>query len=148
MIRYRPMEEKDLSQVMEIEKSSFSQPWSEEAMRRELRENSEMAHYIVAESEGQIIAYAGYWQIFDEAHITNVAVEAAYRRRGVGRELMRQLEAQYRLRGILYATLEVRAGNTAARRLYAGCGFSEAGVRPGFYEKPKEDGVVMWKKIE
>ena len=148
MIQFRPMEEKDLEQVMELEKRCFSQAWSKAAMLRELRENSEMAHYTVAESQGRIVAYGGYWQIFDEAHITNIAVAPDYRRRGIGRELIRQMETQYLSKGILYATLEVRSGNRAARKLYETCGFTEAGIRPGFYEKPREDAVIMWKKFE
>ena len=58
------------------------------------------------------------------------------------------MESQYPSKGILYATLEVRSGNVAARKLYETCGFTEAGVRPGFYEKPREDAVIMWKKFE
>ena len=105
MIQYRPMEEKDLEQVMDLENRCFSQAWSKAAMLRELRENSEMAHYMVAESEGRIVAYGGYWQIFDEAHITNIAVAPDYRRRGIGGELIRQMESQYPSKGILYACL-------------------------------------------
>lgn len=148
MREYRPMREEDLDQVLAIEEQCFTQPWSRESMLRELRENSQMAHYIVACEENQVIGYGGYWQVFDEAHITNVAVAESWRRQGVAREILAAMEREYPVRGILYATLEVRVSNQAARALYVQNGFTEAGIRPRYYEKPQEDAVIMWKTIE
>lgn len=148
MIQYRAMVEGDIPQVMVIERSSFSQPWSEASMLRELRENAGMARYMVGCQDGRVIAYGGYWQVFDEAHITNIAVDESFRRQGAARGLLEALESEFSQRGILYATLEVRVSNMAARRLYLQNGFTEVGVRPGYYEKPKEDAVIMWKTIE
>ena len=145
---YRPMKEEDLEQVIAIEEQCFTQPWSLESMRRELEENHKMAHYIVACEEDRVVGYGGFWQIFDEAHITNIAVAQEWRRRGVARGLLQALEEQYPSLGILYATLEVRAGNEAALALYVQNGFTEVGRRPGDYEKPREDAVIMWKTIE
>ena len=95
-----------------------------------------------------MIGYGGYWQVFDEAHITNVAVAESWRRQGVAREILAAMEREYPVRGILYATLEVRVSNQAARALYVQNGFTEAGIRPKYYEKPQEDAVIMWKTIE
>ncbi len=166
-IVFRPMEEKDVARIHLLETVCFSEPWSEESLLRELRENARMAHYIVGtvkktpageageegpEEDGAgeelVVTYGGYWQIFDEAHITNVAVAPEYRRQGVALRLMAEMEKDFQSRGILYATLEVRIGNTAARLLYQRCGFAEAGVRKNYYAKPREDAVIMWKKLD
>lgn len=86
MIEYRPMTEEDIPRVIEIENQCFSQPWSAEAMLRELRENAKMARYMVACADGRVVGYGGYWQIFDEAHITNIAVDGEHRRQGIAGE--------------------------------------------------------------
>lgn len=148
MIEYRPMTEEDIPRVIEIENQCFSQPWSAEAMLRELRENAKMARYMVACADGRVVGYGGYWQIFDEAHITNIAVDGEHRRQGIAGSILLTLEAEYASRGILYATLEVRVSNTAAHELYLKHEFTDAGVRPGYYEKPREDAYIMWKTME
>jgi len=143
---YRPMEERDLPQVMKIERESFSMPWSEESMRKELNENAQIARYMVACLGDRVVGYAGYWQTFDEANITNVAVDADFRHQGIGGGMLDALESEFPQRGIMYATLEVRVSNMPARSLYLKKGFVEAGIRPKFYEKPQEDACIMWKK--
>ena len=164
---FRPMEERDVARIHQLETVCFSEPWSEESLLRELRENAKMAHYIVgtvkktpageagaepdeadtADAE-LVVTYGGYWQIFDEAHITNVAVAPEFRRQGIALRLMAEMEKDFRSRGIMYATLEVRAGNEAAGTLYERCGFARAGVRKNYYAKPREDAIIMWKKLD
>ena len=86
--------------------------------------------------------------MLDEGHITNIAVAAEERGRGIGKEILEGLIGLCPALGILYLTLEVRQSNEAAIRLYEGCGFTAAGVRPGYYEKPRENAVIMWKKLD
>lgn len=145
MIVYRDMAEGDIPQIIEIENACFSDPWSADAMLRELHENAHMAHYKVACDGDKVVGYGGYWQVFDEAHITNIAVHGDYRRQGIGRGLLQALEAEYPKLGIMYATLEVRLSNEAARQLYLQNGFVSVGIRPKYYEKPREDADIMWK---
>ena len=57
-------------------------------------------------------------------------------------ELIRQGEEM----GIADFTLEVRKSNAAAIHLYEKAGFRSEGIRPGFYDKPKEDAVIMWRR--
>lgn len=140
----RQMEPDDISQVAEIEKNTFSIPWSEASFRDTL--NREDTLYLVAEEQGEILGYCGLWQSLDEGEIPNVAVKGGYRRRGVGKALLKALFLQGAERGITAFTLEVRAGNAAALRLYEKLGFRAVGVRPGFYVKPVEDAVIMWKR--
>lgn len=140
----RKMEPEDICQVVEIEKNTFSMPWSQASFTDTL--NREDTLYLVAEKDGEILGYCGLWQSLDEGEIPNVAVKEDYRRRGVGKALLQALFLQGEKRGIRAYTLEVRAGNNGALRLYERLGFEAVGIRPGFYLKPKEDAVIMWKR--
>ena len=145
-IEYRPMRLQDLAQIESIEKASFSMPWSMESLLHELDEGHG-AHYIVAACGDEVFGYAGFWQVFDEDHITNVAVRPDQRRQGIAEQMMLEMDVLCRKLGILYQTLEVRVSNEAARNLYHKLGFVSAGIRPGYYEKPKEDADILWKEV-
>ena len=145
-IIFRSMELKDIDQVEAIEQDCFSQPWSRESLLHELEEGHG-AHYIIAARGEEVLGYAGFWQVFDEAHITNVAVRRDVRRMGIARAMMKEMDELSRKLGILYQTLEVRVSNEAARDLYRSVGFVSAGIRPGYYEKPKEDADILWKEV-
>ncbi len=140
----RQMVPGDVRQVAEIERSTFSIPWSEASFKDTL--NREDTLYLVAEAEGEILGYCGLWQSLYEGEIPNVAVKESCRRRGVGKALLEALFLQGEKRGITAYTLEVRVGNSGAILLYEKLGFQAVGIRPGFYEKPKEDAVIMWKR--
>lgn len=139
---FRPMEAADIPQVLQIENSSFSVPWSQKAFADEME--NDLAHYLVAEYGGAVAAYAGVWVIFDEAHITNVAVLPAYRRLSIGEKLMRRMIAWVREMGASSMTLEVRPSNTAALKLYEKLHFARAGRRKGYYTEPAEDALILW----
>ena len=81
--------------------------------------------------------------VLDEGYVTNVCTAPAFRRRGVASALIDGVAARGRELGLSFITLEARVSNAAARSLYAGKGFTEAGIRPGYYERPKEDAVIM-----
>jgi len=140
----RPMELDDLPQVLEIERRSFPTPWSEKAFRGELTVNA-YAYYIVAETDGRVVGYAGMWVIMDEAHVTNIAVHPDYRRSGVGRRLLEALIERAADRGCDRMTLEVRKSNHAAQQLYLSFDFVPRGIRRGYYTDTNEDAIVMWK---
>ena len=86
---------------------------------------------------------AGFRAVLDEGYISNIAVSPALRRQGIGAALLRAMLEEGVRRGLAFLTLEVRVGNAAARRLYRRAGFREAGIRPGYYEKPREDALLM-----
>lgn len=142
-IRLRRMTVKDLDQVMQIERRSFSAPWSRHAFLTELVDN-QFARYIVAEDAGRIVGYAGIWLILDEGHVTNVAVDPAYRGRHLGERLMRALMTICADQGITRMTLEVRVTNHVAQNLYRKLGFQPAGIRRGYYTDNHEDALIMW----
>ena len=144
-ITIRPMRPDDLDDVLQVELEAFVTPWSRQAFEEELTQNR-IARYLVAESEGKVVGYAGVWFVIDEAHITNVAVHASARRQGVGRLLMEHLIGLAQDNGIGAVTLEVRINNTAARELYGKLGFVEKGIRPNYYSETKEDALILWRE--
>ena len=138
-IIYRQADRKDVAQIFSIETACFSQPWSLESLQGDICEN-DLAYYIVAEEDGVIVGYCGIHIISDEGHIMNVAVSPENRSRGIGRGLIETLMVQT---GLDYYTLEVRASNETAIRLYNKMGFSVFGRRPKYYGD--EDALIMWK---
>src|SRR5690625_4760235 len=101
-----PMRVRDIPAILEIERLSFPTPWSRGAFLSELLEN-DRAYYIVAKVDDVPVAYIGVWIIFDEGHITNIAVHPKYRRKGIGRRLLLAIEEIVRARGGDRMTLEV-----------------------------------------
>lgn len=144
-ISVNPMTVEDLEAVLEIEELSFPIPWSRNSFLYELLEN-ERAIYLIAKNEfGRVIGYIGMWVIFDEGHITNLAVHPIYRRRGAGRALLLTLTDTARQHGVQHLTLEVRASNIAAQTLYEKIGFVRMGIRRKYYLDNNEDAYIMWK---
>ncbi len=135
------MTTKDLAAVARIEADSFDQPWSPESFRTELVRN-DMAHYLVARLGEKVVGYGGIWIIYDEAHLTTLAVLQPYRRSGVGATLLRELMKLSVSLGARRISLEVRPSNHAARSLYEKYGFTIKSVRKHYYFD--EDGLVMF----
>jgi ribosomal-protein-alanine N-acetyltransferase len=142
----RKMTHGDLDRVLEIENSAFSTPWSRSAFEAELRDDSK-AHYLVACKGEDVIGYIGGWFIFDEAHITNIAVDVRYRGQGVGKQLLSGFIDYCKGRSIKRMTLEVRKSNHVAIGLYEKHGFRTLGVRRGYYVDTREDALLMWKEL-
>jgi len=139
----RPMERADVSRVHEIECTCFRSPWSKLALLGELR--NDVAHYLVMVAEdGVICGYGGMWVLFEEAHVTNVAIMPEYRGKGRGKRLMRAMMRHAVKRGAEKMTLEVRESNTVAQNLYAGLGFEQNGFRPGYYSDTGEGAKLLW----
>ncbi|MFA6451806.1 MAG: GNAT family N-acetyltransferase, partial [bacterium] len=86
-VKIRDMQIADVAEVYAIEIASYSQPWPLSCFLDELTKNH-FAQYCVAESEGQVIGYAGQWAIADEGHITTIAVDYGFRRRRVAEQLL------------------------------------------------------------
>ena len=99
---------------------------------------------VLAAAEGDVmLGYAWYQLVLDEGYVGNVAVAEPFRRRGVGRALTEAMCRSAREKGLAFLTLEVRESNLPARRLYESCGFCTAAVRKNYYERPREDAVLM-----
>lgn len=100
--------------------------------------------YLIAEKAGRVIGLCGVQNISGEGEITNVSVCTDSRREGAAGKMLHQLLERGKGIGISSYTLEVRAGNLPARALYERAGFRSEGIRPGFYDSPKEDAVIYW----
>ena len=133
----------DIPAVQLVENASFPVPWPANAFRHELTQNKN-AHYIVAREGDRIIAYAGLWLALDEAHITTFAVLPEYRRRRIGERLLVRLFDMATELKAEWLTLEVRASNFPAQRLYEKYGFHAAGIRRRYYSDNNEDAIIMW----
>lgn len=141
------MEEKDVAQVVAIERQVFPTPWSEEAFLGEVRNNALAVYLVLVEEnqgQDQVMAYGGLWKIFDEGHITNVAVAPEHQGKKLGRFLVHALIDWAWSNQLSHLTLEVRVSNPAAIALYEKAGFKVAGRRPGYYEDTGEDALIMW----
>ncbi len=137
----------DVPAILIIERLSFSLPWTEGDYRRELTEN-QLAHYYGCFEGSKLIAFAGFWQILDEGHIANVAVHPLSRAKGIGKVLMQHIMAASKALGGERMTLEVRATNTVAQKLYQNLGFKDVGIRPKYYSDNNEDAVIMWGNLD
>lgn len=142
-VTLEPMVVEDIPRVLEIERESFRTPWPTDAYTHELKENR-LATYIVAKLEEHLVGYAGMWVILDEAHITTIAVEPAFRGQHVGERLLIGLIEAAMERGARWMTLEVRRSNLSAQSLYRKYGFRDIGTRKGYYSDNREDAIVMW----
>lgn len=146
----REMQQSDLEEVTALEASCFSMPWKYHDFEETLTNPDRV--YLVAEAAAadakeRILGGCMLTNIAGEGDITNVAVREQYRGRKIATALMEALLKLGRERyGITAFTLEVRSQNTPARNLYEKLGFVSKGVRPGFYEKPKDDAVILWKE--
>lgn len=138
------MKIEDVEDILVVENLCFPVPWLKESFIQELS-NKSLTRYICAKTEGRAIAYAGMWKIFDEGHITNIAVHPEYRKKGIGGMLVYHLINIARQENIKKMTLEVRKSNIAAQRLYFKYGFEIKGVRKGYYSDNGEDAIIMWK---
>lgn len=146
-ISIRRMTQKDVSAAASLERECFSEPWSEHAYEDTLA--NENALYLVAEGRNGILAgMCGLLDILGEGNISNVAVREEFRRQGIAGRMLWELLEQGRELGITGFTLEVRASNEAAVRLYEKMGFVCEGRRKNFYEKPREDALILWKREE
>jgi [ribosomal protein S18]-alanine N-acetyltransferase len=150
-VRVRAMTPGDIDEVAALGASVATRSWSRRAFEVELADPRTRCHLVAevaAEETGataEVVGYAGVHVIVDEAHITTVCVRPSARRLGTATRLISALLQWAARLGVDAATLEVRAGNTAARALYRRLGFRDEGLRPRYYPDG-EDAVIMWRR--
>lgn len=138
----RRMTKSDVDVCAALEKENFSTPWTH-AMLQEATTASDKI-FLVAQRGNQIIGMCGLQLIAGEGEISNVSVSKEHRREGISTRMLTELLRTGRQAGLHAFTLEVRKSNLAARRLYEKFGFVSEGIRPGFYDQPKEDAEILW----
>ncbi|HWP51018.1 MAG TPA: ribosomal protein S18-alanine N-acetyltransferase [Clostridia bacterium] len=140
--KVRPVTPDHIPGIAEVEKTCFAQPWSVQSLTAELaKENSVL--FVALTSDSEIIGWAGLEHICGEGSVTNVAVLPQVRRHGVGEALVRALLAESIKLSLDWLMLEVRISNVAAVSLYQKLGFEPVGIRPNFYDFPREDAMLM-----
>ena len=132
--------------VLAIEQASFSNPWTRVMYLAELENTGVSFCFTAKDAVGRVVGFCSFWRVLDELHINNLAVAPAHRRAGIGTALLLRVLAVGAELGARRATLEVRRSNDAARLLYERFGFTVAGVRHGYYTKPVEDALVLWRE--
>ena len=132
--------------VLALEEALFEdERWSARLFWSELGQ-VDTRHYVVALDGDRVVGYAGLCDYPDEAWVQTMAVAPSAQGRGVGALLLQELLAEAERRRQRVVSLEVRAGNATAQRLYARHGFARTGVRRGYYEPDGEDAVLMSRR--
>jgi [ribosomal protein S18]-alanine N-acetyltransferase len=144
-VRFDPLDSAHLDAMMEIEVEAYPEPWTRGMFRGEL--GNRLSRFYVAFQGEDLVGYAGFWLVLNEAHITSVTVAQRHRHKGIGRQLLRYLLDRAVAEGAQLTTLEVRPTNRTARKLYESAGFRAVGVRKGYYTKTNEDALIMAKDL-
>lgn len=173
--RFDRMGQHDIDEVARIERRSFTSPWPMAAYRRELRRTEQNTYLVLrthpdadhgddergvrahlpfggllrrdSEADAHRIAgFAGMWQLYDEAHVTTIAIDPQLRGRGLGEALFVALLAEATKRGTTWLSLEVRVSNQIAQRLYQKYELTAYSRRKGYYTNDGEDALVMWSR--
>ncbi|MCI0519084.1 MAG: ribosomal protein S18-alanine N-acetyltransferase [Chloroflexi bacterium] len=145
-VRVRPMQIRDLDQVLAIDRASFAMPWPESAYRYELVENDRSLTFVADWENGGVAQVAGcviVWLVLDEAHIATLSVRPDLRGLGISRALLAAGLQEAIACGARLCTLEVRAGNQPAQALYSRFGFEPVGLRQRYYLDNQEDALIM-----
>ncbi len=141
----RPMSEEDIPEIMGIERSSFSTPWSEISFLSEVYKKNAFSN--VALFEENVIGYICVNYLLHESHILNLAVDELFRRRGVATILMNDTLKELKRKGCVFMYLEVRASNAGAKKFYELFGFKVESIRKKYYTNPDEDALLMMGRI-
>lgn len=144
-VKIKKMTNDDLDEVMRIEELAYpNHHWSKNSFYQELA--NKLAHYycVIDTKTNELLAYVGYWQILEEAHITTLAVHPNYRNNQLAQILMMTLIDDCYKQMIKYITLEVRESNLAAISLYEKLGFSSIGQRKNYYQDNGENALIMF----
>ena len=145
MIIERLTDEGDLDAIVALEEQSFTNPWSRDTLVWELRNSDVTFLYVLRLDDRTPVAFCVCWMLLDELHVNTVAVAPAHRRQGLATRLLQHVFSEAAVRGVTRATLEVRASNEAALRLYERLGFKVTARRPGYYTQPDEDALILWR---
>lgn len=149
-IHIRKMEETDIERICQIERENFSDPWTYEGFLDAFHLNQTCL--VVAEvtdlktGKKELAGYSCAYIVYTEADITNVSVAREHQNKGIANKMLTELMGRLKDDGVDEYTLEVRVSNEPAIHLYEKFGFVSEGIRPGFYDHPREDAMIMWKR--
>ena len=152
-LQFDKISEKDINQIMDVERASFSRPWNRDAFSSELL--CRHASIIIAKhkwngNQPNIIAYLCSRIFESELHILKVAVSRTWRRKGIASRMLDHYLNEASGQQIKKAFLEVRCSNIPAIALYKKRGFKSIGKRPDYYSNSdgNEDAILMMKYLK
>jgi ribosomal-protein-alanine N-acetyltransferase len=137
------MRRRHLRGVLRTENQVYPRPWSLGLFLSELALRTTRV-YFVAKVGTTVVGYAGLMLTGSDGHITTIAVDPAWHRRGIGTRLLLAISRAGIAMGCTGLTLEVRMSNEAAQGMYRRFGYAPAGVRKNYYAESNEDALVMW----
>ena len=135
-----------VTQIAELEKCCFNDPWSEMSIASEL--NNRLSCWLVALDGDVVVGYVGSQTVLGETDMMNIAVHPGYRKQGIATDLIQTLIDTLSKQGSHSLMLEVRQTNEPAKNLYQALGFETVGIRKNYYRNPREDALIMRKEWE
>lgn len=144
MRTFLPMTHQYVAQVAALERICFSAPWSEASVAAELE--NPLSKWLVCVEDGTVLGYVGSQTVLGETDMMNLAVRPEDRGKGIAQGLISMLVEELKCVGSRCLTLEVRASNVPAIRLYEKLGFLPVGRRPNYYRGPREDALILRKE--
>lgn len=148
-VRLRPMRQADVEAVLPLAQQLFAgdPPWTAAQFESELSGVPDTRWYVVAETDAQVVGYAGLMQAGETADVQTLAVAPQYQRSGIATALLTAIIAEAERRGLRALLLEVRAENEAALALYARHGFEQISRRRGYYDAGRADALVLRRPL-
>lgn len=143
MILYRYAENKDVSDILSLDKENFSNNFKEEFYLDYIKNQ----RVIVAEKEKKVIGYIIFNQILDEAEIYKIVVLKDFRKKKIAFKIFEFLLNELKKSDVKKIFLEVRKSNIPAINLYKKCGFIDIREIIDYYSNPKENGIMMLKEV-
>jgi ribosomal-protein-alanine N-acetyltransferase len=144
----RPMTTADMGAVLKLERELFGEEaWSRAMLAGELAQQPKSRHYLVADDGGVVAGYAGLLTAGTQGDVLTLAVAGDRWGRGTGSALLAALLAEAARRGCTEVFLEVRTDNARAQQLYRRYGFTQIGIRRGYYQPSGTDALVMRKDL-
>jgi ribosomal-protein-alanine N-acetyltransferase len=144
----RTLELKDIDAVVEIEREAFTTPWQAETFAGLMEREGVELIVMTAPPDERVVGYAVLWCVLDQGELANIAIAPEERGAGLGTHLLRHVLDVGGRRGVHRVFLEVRASNRSALELYGRFGFEEVGRRANYYERPREDALVLRAELD
>jgi ribosomal-protein-alanine N-acetyltransferase len=142
----RLAQRRDVTELLALEQAQFPEPWTRGMLLDEIL-NTKTRRYTVAVEDGRIVGYLGVMFVMDELHVNTIGTLPGEEGRGIAGSLMDEAWLDARSRGVARATLEVAATNTRAQKFYYRYGFKPVGVRKNYYERTREDALILWADL-
>lgn len=142
MITIQPMSLEDVQGVMIVEKACFGEGWTSTPFEKEIERPD--CYYFVAKDGDTVIGYSGGWLIVEELHVIIMGVKPTYRKHKIGQRLLINLLRAGIMNGAKWSTLEVKANNTPAQKMYEKFRYTVKGRRKQYYQQDKQDALIMW----